>query len=99
MVEEDGSADDGSKAQDGEPLRLNPEIVILAAWSPQERRGLTQIRTRLIKRGLFWIETIALTIVGTWLYERLPARHVAPEQPSVIGQPSAVVDQSSTDEE
>jgi hypothetical protein len=100
MIEDDGNADKGSKATEGEPppLQLNPEIVELAAWTAQEQRGLSQITTRLVKRSLFWIEALALGVMSIWLYERLPALHVVFEQPSVIGQPLPIVE-IPTDEE
>jgi hypothetical protein len=100
MTEEgDGNANDdreprpkGLVSDPNEPLRLSPEIIRLAAWSPQETKGLLQITTRLVKRrGLFWIETLLLGLLAAWVYESLPSLRVFTHPP--------VIEQPWTDEE
>jgi hypothetical protein len=110
--ERDGSSDDDCEppkkpaSDPKKPLSLSPEIVKLAAWSPQESKGLRQITTRLVRRRApFWIEALLIGLLVTWLYDNVPSLRdfinpVAVKQPSTDDkQPSTDDKQPPTDEE
>jgi hypothetical protein len=92
---DDGNVDDDcGPAQELSPpdksIQLNPEIVKLAEWSPQESKGLHGITTKLVKRGLIWIESILLGVLGSWLYAHMPPAPSSSEPPPVVEQQPSV---------